>query len=248
MSRSPSSRREPPPRHSVTSSPVSSTCSPPGHVPSAWCTSEELGGLGEDVVEAAGLLAARGDEGVAVHRVAGPELAAPSSRSASTRGGSSSLTRSWPMREISVKSPGAVLGVEHVDETAQLVDAHRRADLQPERVGHPAQELHVRAVELAGAVADPQQVRRAVVPVAGERVAPGEGLLVGQDERFVARVEVHALQGAVVVEVDAAGLHELQRALDLVGDHLVALALERVGDELLVPRVHPRQARRSRRS
>ena len=74
-----------------------------------------------------------------------------------------------------------------------------------------------------------------------ERVATGERLFVGEDEGLVAGVEVDALERAVVVQVDAAGLHELQRPFDLVGDDLVALALEGVGDELLVPRVHPRE-------
>ncbi len=59
-----------------------------------------------------------------------------------------------------------------------------------------------------------------------------------ENEGFVAGVEVHGLQRLIVGEVDAAGLHEREGALDLVRDDLVALALERVGDELLVPRVH----------
>jgi hypothetical protein len=39
----------------------------------------------------------------------------------------------------------------------------------------------VGAVELAGALADPEHVGRAVVPVAGEGVLPGEGLLVAEE-------------------------------------------------------------------
>ena len=96
----------------------------------------------------------------------------------------------------------------------------------------------MRAVQLAGPVPDPEHVRRAVVPVAGQRVASSEGLLVREDERFVARVEVDALQRTVVVQVDAARPHERERTLDLVGDDFVALALQGVRDELLVPRVH----------
>ena len=70
------------------------------------------------------------------------------------------------MREIKRQPPGAVLGVEYVDETQQFVGAHRRTDLETERVRDTAQELDVGAVELAGTVADPEHVRRAVVPVA----------------------------------------------------------------------------------
>ena len=46
--------------------------------------------------------------------------------------------------------------------------------------------MDVGAVELAGALADPEHVGRAVVPVAGERVLAGERLLVAEDERLVA--------------------------------------------------------------
>ena len=50
------------------------------------------------------------------------------------------------------------------------------------------------AVELAGALADPEHVGRAVVPVAGERVPAGERLLVAEDQRLVAGVEVDLVQ------------------------------------------------------
>jgi hypothetical protein len=63
----------------------------------------------------------------------------------------------------------------------------------------------VGAVELAGALADPQHVGRAVVPVAGERVLPGERLFVAEEERLVAGVEVDLVQIRVRLEVDAAG-------------------------------------------
>ena len=73
----------------------------------------------------------------------------------------------------------------------------------------------MRAVELAGALADPEQVRRAVVPVAGEAVLAGERLLVVEEQRLVRRVEVDLVQLELGVEVDAARGHEAQRPLDL---------------------------------
>ena len=99
----------------------------------------------------------------------------------------------------------------------------------------------MRAVELTGALADPQQVGRAVVPVVGEAVAPGERLLVAEDQRLVRRVEVDLVELVLGVEVDAAGGHEAQRAVDLAGERLVAAALGAGVDELEVPRVHARQ-------
>ena len=73
--------------------------------------------------------------------------------------------------------------------------------------------------------------------LAGQRVAPREPLLVVEQEALVARPHVHLVQAPLRVEVDAAGGHEPERALDLGRDRLVAAALGRGGHELLVPAV-----------
>ncbi len=93
------------------------------------------------------------------------------------------------------------------------------------------------AVELAGAVTDPEEVGRAVVPTPGQAVLPGQRLFVAEQERLVGRVAVDLVERELLVEVDAAGLHEPQRALDLGRDGLVAPALGARGHELLVPGV-----------
>jgi hypothetical protein len=111
-------------------------------------------------------------------------------------------------------------------------------DLDAERVVHAREELDVRAVGLAGAFTDPEHVGGAVVPVAGEGIAAGEGLLVVEHEALVARPDVHLVQLLLGDHVDAAGGHEEQSALDLGGKALVAPSLDRRGDELLVPLVH----------
>ncbi len=54
----------------------------------------------------------------------------------------------------------------------------------------------------------------------------------------MAREEVDLVQPALGGEVDPARGHELERALDLVGEPLVAATLGTRGDELLVPEVH----------
>ena len=78
------------------------------------------------------------------------------------------------MRVISVRRPGIAVRVRARSHSASdLVGVGRRADLAADRVADAAEELDVGAVELAGALADPEHVRRAVVPVAGERVAGG---------------------------------------------------------------------------
>ena len=67
---------------------------------------------------------------------------------------------------------------------------------------------------------------------------PGQALLVGEDQRLVAREEVDLVQPLFGAEVDAARRHEAQGPVDLRRDALVALPLDRGRDELLVPQVH----------
>ena len=119
---------------------------------------------------------------------------------------------------MSVRRPGLAIGVETLAQRHELVGRARRPELAAQRVLHAREELHVGAVEGARALADPQQVGRAVVPLAGQAVAPREALLVGEHETFVARPQVDFVQGVLALQVDAAGRHEAQRVLDAQGD------------------------------
>ena len=89
---------------------------------------------------------------------------------------------------------GQPRGVERLAQLEHLLGRGGRAELDAERVADAAEELDVGAVELARALADPEHVGRAVVPLAGERVLPGERLLVAEQQRLVARVEVDLVQ------------------------------------------------------
>ncbi|MOA10002.1 hypothetical protein D3C78_1298710 [compost metagenome] len=135
-----------------------------------------------------------------------------------------------------VEAPGVVGRVERIDQADQLFRVHARADLDPDRVVHPAQELHMCAIELAGAVADPQHVRRAVVVVAGQAVLAHEGFFVVQQQCLVGgeKAGFAQLRGAV----QAAGAHEGQGLVDAVGQLVVFVGQRRIGDEVQVPLVH----------
>ena len=100
----------------------------------------------------------------------------------------------------------------------------------------------MRAVELAGPLADPEHVGRAVVPGAGQRVLPGERLLVAEDQRLVARVDVDLVRacGFDSVSMPQARMKP-QGPVDLVGDALVALPAGLRRHELLGPGVDPGQ-------
>ena len=211
---------------------------PAGPGPFVTVDVEEGAQLGEDVVETPGLAAALAGEGVAVHGVAGPH-----------DGVALGLDRPHDAREQLGDPVGPqagderqparhALGVEALAQCHHLFGRAAGPDLHAHRVVDARHEFDMGPVELTGAVADPDHVGRAVVPIAGEGVHAGEALLVGQDQRLVAREEVDLVQALLGPEVDAARRHEAQGAVDLRGDALVALALAGRRDELLVPQVH----------
>ncbi len=95
------------------------------------------------------------------------------------------------------QTAGQARRVEHFTEFEHVLGARRGADLAADRVADAAEELDVRAVEIAGALADPEHVRRAVVPVARHRVAAGERFFVAEDQRFVGGVDVDLVRFAL---------------------------------------------------
>ncbi|MNE68797.1 hypothetical protein D3C80_1644780 [compost metagenome] len=91
-------------------------------------------------------------------------------------------------------------------------------------------------VQLAGAVADPQHVRRAVVVVAGQAVLAHEGFFIVQQQRFVGGEEAGFAQLRRAVQTT--GAHERQGFVDAVGQLVILVGQRRVGDEVQVPLVH----------
>ena len=221
----------------MTSSPVSSTCTPPGQTPSARHTAKkpEISARTWSkwrVLRPPGLVKVLPCMGSQAHTTGWPARGRP----AAGRAGRSDV-RPAPMRLMRVSRPGVRCGSRVRHRRHHLVGGGGRAHLGAERVADAGQEAEVGAVELAGPLADPEQVGGAVVPVAGQGVLPGQGLLVAEDQRLVAGPEVDLVQGRPPTQVDPAGAHEPQGPVDLGRDGLVALALVAGGDELLVPHV-----------
>ena len=119
----------------------------------------------------------------------------------------------------------------------QLVGLGVGRHLDADGVLDARHEVDVGAVEVAGPLPDPDEVRRRVVGQTGARVDPGHRPLVVEHQRLVRREE---LDRAHRVEVGPARGHELHRHVDVVGQ-LVVLLVRGVGDEALVPVVHVAQ-------
>ena len=77
------------------------------------------------------------------------------------------------MRVISVRRPGTRSGLSASQSATTSGGVTVGPSFTPIGLPMPRDELDVGAVELARALADPQQVGGAVVPVAGERVLAG---------------------------------------------------------------------------
>ena len=201
---------------------------------------EEALDLGHDRVEVP-RLAAAGDEDVAVHRVACPDDGVPRvahcAQQRRQRVGDALGAHPRDQRQAS-RNP---VGVETSAELDRLLRGRIRPELETDRIVHAGKELDVRAVERARAVPDPEHVRGAVVPVAADRVAPRQRLLVVEQQPLVRRPDVDLVQLRRRLEIDAARRHEGERALDLRRQLLVAAALRRARDEVLIPAVHLRQ-------
>src|SRR5437879_12232137 len=90
----------------------------------------------------------------------------------------------------------------------------------------------MRVIGLAGAVPDPQHVRRGAAERAGvRRILACHRLLVAEQQRLVTGVELGALELWKTLEIEAAGLHEAERLADAVGELLIMVRLGRVLDE-----------------
>ena len=83
-------------------------------------------------------------------------------------------------------------------------------------------------VGLAGAVADPEHVAGGGVPVAGRGIDPGHGLLVAEQQRLVAGVEIGRAHLGMRLWIDADGPHEVQALGDPLGELGVARGLRRI--------------------
>ena len=102
----------------------------------------------------------------------------------------------------------------------------------------PRAVFDVCVIVLARTVADPQHMTGGRVPVAGRRIDPRQGLLVAEQQRLVAGVEIGRAQFGMALEVEAAGLHEAERLGNAVRQFDVAPRLRAVLDEAQHPLLH----------
>src|SRR6478735_11741502 len=151
---------------------------------------EERLHLRQDLVERTGLVARGRGDGVAVHRIARPDHHAAFALDGADqlRQMIADLFRAEAVDQG--QSTGLVVRIEHLDQPQQFVALERGTAFQSDRILDAAEIFDVAVIELAGAVADPDHMARCRVPVAGRRIDAGEGLLVAEQQRLMAGVEI----------------------------------------------------------
>ena len=122
-----------------------------------------------------------------------------------------------------------VFRIENVNQPQQLVDFARGATFETERIHDAPAKLDVRMIRLAGAVADPKHVGRSTTEGAGMGgILARHRLLVAEQQRLMAGVELGTLELGMAFEIEAASLHEAERLADAVGELLIMMRLRRV--------------------
>ncbi len=118
--------------------------------------------------------------------------------------GRATLSRADAARSASCR-PGSFVGVERVDQVAASRPAVSDGPhFRPSGFLMPRQILDMGMVGLARAVADPDHVARGGVPVTRGRIDAGQRLLIAEQQRLVAGVEIGLAQRVVGLRGDAA--------------------------------------------
>ena len=195
---------------------------------------EEALDLVDDIVEPPRLVAVGSGEPIAVHRVGDPQRVGVDllDRFKKRRKSVPNLASTHAGNEG--ETSGLAVRIELVDEPKHVVDLGRRAELDADRVAHARHVVHMGAVEVAGALPDPDKVCRGVDRCAVARVDSRHRTLVVHEQALVTRVELHALE---FVEIGAGRLHELDGLVDIVG-HLLVTHVRRIAGEALIPPVY----------
>ena len=160
---------------------------------------------------------------------------APSRFTARTSGGSFSATLSEPKRAISVRRPGIFCGLSTAIRRSRSSGSSDGPHFRP--MGFLMPRQNSTWAPSSWRVRSPIHsiCARGVVPVAAGGIDARHRLLVGQQQRFVAGVEIGGAQLRHRIRGDAAGRHEVQRFGNALRQTFILFAGRRVRDEAQHP-------------
>ena len=175
---------------------------------------KEPGNFGHDVNEPTSLMAARRGDGVAVTRIAHPDHRMARCVNGVDEVGQHRANFICTKSRDDADAPWRQTGVELVENGYDVCDVGRRTNFYSKWVLNTREKLHVGSIDLTGPITNPELVGGAIVEISGERVAASQGFFVGQNERFVTRVEIHLMEAGLRIEIDTTRSHERQCAID----------------------------------
>src|SRR5882672_4305500 len=189
-------------------------------------------------VERTGLVTAVRSDGVAVHRIARPDhhMTFALNGADQLRQMIADLVR--PEAVDQRQASGLVVGIEHLDQSQQFVRLERGPAFQTDRILDAAEIFDMAVIELPGTVTDPDHVTRCRVPVAGRGIDPRESLLVAEQQRLVAGIDIGGAQLGVAFQIETAGPHEIQRVRNAVRQLLVTAGVLGILQETKHPLMH----------
>ena len=118
-----------------------------------------------------------------------------------------------------------VLRVQFGHQHFQIFGRRGRPAFQTDGVQYATGKFHMRAVRLAGAVADPDHMARPCHRLTRDRINPAQSLFIFQQQRFVAGIEINRRQRRCCFRIDASRIHEIQSVRDAVGQRAVTFGL-----------------------
>src|SRR5512145_247888 len=122
------------------------------------------------------------------------------------------------------KPPRLVRRVQRIDQTKQIVGPASGPAFGADRILDAAEKLDMRLIEIAGAIANPEEMARGRVPISRRRIHAGHRLLVAEHERLVTGVNGRGAKLGRPLRREPAGAHETQALGDTLGKLLVAMS------------------------
>jgi len=176
--------------------------------------------FGQDSVKWPSFVATVGLDDIAVHRIARPDdgmafpLHGPDER------GQAAFDLVVPEARNQRHPPWLTPRIKRVEHFQKRIWSERGAAFHTDRIADTAQKLDMGRSLKTRPVANPQEMRAGIIPVASQAVLPGQALLIRQQQRFVAGVKGCGFELRHSVRIDPARFHEGQRLADTVGHFL----------------------------
>ena len=201
---------------------------------------KKAGNFGHHIINTACLIAAAGLDGIAMHRITAPYNIRPMrlDRPQKWRQTASHLFRAHPNNQ---SQPACLIArVQDINQAQQLVRIKAWPAFQANRIGNTTHIFNMRTIRLACAIANPQHMRRCVVPslLVCDGITARHGLFKPEKKRLMASVKLSFGKRAHRCRCHPTSLHKIQAFFDPFSKRFKTLCLRRVFQKISHPAMH----------